>query len=102
MQLVVGNDVLDRGVAEVPNGEHLSGGSSGCNGAQVLREGEDGPIVRDRAEVRVFGVVERSVVSEVGANDCVYSRLVGGTGTLCRDETAAYIGFQIQIQPTFA
>ena len=72
---VVDDDVLHDGVADVPDGVD-DGVGRGRDGAEVVREGEDGPVVGDGAEGGVLGVRERAVVDELCPDKDVLASLV--------------------------
>ena len=84
LQLVVRNDIFDGRIAEVPYGEYLWRCRVGRNGAQVLSEREDRPIIRDSTEISVFCVVERACGGETAPNDNVLSGLIARCRTLCQ------------------
>ena len=65
---------------------------AGGDGAEVVREREDGPVVGDGAEVGVFGVRERAVVDELRADDDVLSGLVGQAVGLCARVRCCRVG----------
>lgn len=65
----------------MPNREH-DGRSRPRDGAEVVREGEDGPAVGDGAEGGVAGVRELAVVDELRAHDGVLAVLPGRTDGL--------------------
>ena len=74
--------VLDGGVADVPDDEDDWGGGCRADGAQVVGEAEDGPVVIDRAEVGVGGVGEGTVADELLADDRVLASLPCRTHSL--------------------
>ena len=85
---VVRDDVLDRGVADVADG--VDDGRRGPgDGTEVVRESEDGPVVRDGAEVGVLAVRELAVSDELPANGDVLAGLVSDTVRLCGCALAA-------------
>ena len=53
------------------------GSGSRADGAEIVGEAEDGPVVIDRAEVGVGGVGELAVVDELRADDDVFAGLPG-------------------------
>lgn len=59
------------------NGDyHRVRGLCASDSAEVVREREDGPPVRDCAEVGVLRIGELAVVEELGADDDVFACLV--------------------------
>ena len=75
MDSVVNDDVLHDGVADVPDGVDYWVGR-GRDGAEVVCEGEDGPVVGHGAEGGVLGVREGAVVDELRADEDVLASLV--------------------------
>ena len=82
MTTVVRSDVLDGGVADVPDDEDDWGSGSRADGAEIVGEAEDGPVVIDRAEVSVGGVGESTVADELLANDRILASLPCRTRSL--------------------
>ena len=77
----VQDDVLDDGIADVAHRVD-NWSSGGRDGTEVVREGEDGPAVADRAKSCVLGVGECPIRGELCTDGDVFPGLISGPGGL--------------------
>ena len=91
LHAAVQDDVPDGRVADVADRVD-DGGGGGRDRAEVVREGEDGPAVADRAEGRVLRVGERPVRGELRTDDDVLAGLVCGASGLKMEDLSRCVG----------
>ena len=73
----------------MPDDEDDWGGGCRADGAEIVSEAEDGPVVIDCAEVGVGGVGEGTVADELLADDRVLASLPCGTNSLEKIENVS-------------